>query len=276
MQNIIQNIADTWLEIRAVSRVLSWRDRLQFYRCFLKNVPRLIKQTSLRSLDACMNEKHKTLDIDCLGKRFHLAEYDFCSVREIYARRIYFPSDDWIPKQGDFVIDLGANVGMVTLLCTKLGADVVAVEAQDGFIPCIKKNLSENGCLDRVQVLHGLVGSGSGVFASEENFVKADHFDGKLPKSISMQEILDIHRNQRVHLLKMDIEGSEFDLFSSNLDWLSLIDKIAMEIHPDSGDIQEFIDNMTKNGFRCKLCTSTMRPLKNIPNIPSLLFCTRN
>ena len=199
-----------------------------------------------------------------------------CSVREIYGRRIYFLTNDWIPRQGDFVIDLGANVGMVTLLCAKLGADVVAVEAQDGFIPCIKENLSENGCLGNVQVIHGLVGGGSGVFSKEDNFVNADHFDGKLPISISMKEILDIHPNKRVNLLKMDIEGSEFDLFSSNWDWLSMIDRIAMEIHPDSGDVQEFMDNMNRNGFKCKLCTSTMRLLQKIPNIPSLLFCSRS
>ena len=151
----------------------------------------------MRPLDVCMNKKCTTLDIDCLGKGFHLSDYDFCSVREIYARRIYFPTDDWIPKQGDFVIDLGANVGMVTLLCAKLGADVLAVEAQDGFIPCIKKNLTKNGCLDRVDVIHGLIGSGSGVFSSEENFLDADHFYGNLPKTVSIEEILDDHQTHR-------------------------------------------------------------------------------
>lgn len=276
MQNLTKNILDTWSEIGAVSQVLSWQDKFLFYRCFMRNALKLLNEHSLHSLDVCMNKKCTTLDINCLGKEFHLSNYDFCSVREIYARRIYFPTDDWIPKQGDFVVDLGANVGMVTLLCAGLGADVVAVEAQDGFIPCIKKNLSENGCLDRVRVIHGLVGDGSGVFSSKENFEAADHFNGNFPKSITMEDILNIIPDRRVNLLKMDIEGSEFDLFSSNLDWLSFVDKIAMEIHPDSGDVSGFIDNMTRNGFKCKLCTSTMRPLKNIPVIPGLLFCNRN
>ncbi len=253
MKNIIQNVVDTWSEIRAVSRVLSWQNKLQFYRCFMKNIPNLIKQHSLRSLDACMEKKYATLDIKCLGKRFHFAEYSFCSVREIYARRIYFPSAGWIPRQGDFVVDLGANVGMVTLLCASLGADVVAVEAQDGFIPCIKKNLSANGCLERVQVLHGLVGSGSGVFANEENFVNADHFDGGLPKSISMQEILGTHPNQRVHLLKMDIEGSEFSLFDNSLDWLLQIDRIAMEVHSYFGEPDLILEKLKLHGFTAKL-----------------------
>ena len=50
------------------------------------NFLKIIKEHSLRTLDVCMNGKCKTLDIDCLGKHFHLSDYDFCSVREIFIR----------------------------------------------------------------------------------------------------------------------------------------------------------------------------------------------
>lgn len=278
MQNLIQNILDTGSEIRAVSRVLLRQDRLQFYRCFMKNVTKLIKEHSLRSLDACMNEKCKTLDIDCLGMRFHLTDYDFCSVREIYARRIYFPADNWIPKRGDLVIDLGANVGMVTLLCSKLGADVVAVEAQNGFIPCIKENLAKNNCLDRVRAIHGLVGGGSGVFSSEENFDRADHYDGVLPNTISMEEILNIYPNRRVHLLKMDIEGSEFSLFKNKLDWLSSVDRIAMEVHSAFGDPDVILNKLKAHGFDARLCDERCHPVVKLKykGENGIIFSARN
>ena len=261
MQNLTRNILDTCLEIWAVSRVLLWRDKFRFYRCFIRNAPNLVKERSLRPLDICMNRKCITLDIDCLGKRFHLSDYDFGLVREIYARRIYFPTDDWIPKEGDFVIDLGANVGMATLLCAKLGADVLAVEAQDGFIPCIRKNLSENGCVDHVNVIHGLVGSGSGVFSSGENFWSADHFYGNLPKTISIEEILDDYPNRRIKLLKMDIEGGEFSLFNDKLGWLVWVDCIAMEVHGKFGDPEIIMNKLECNGFDAKLYNGRRHPI---------------
>jgi FkbM family methyltransferase len=244
----------------------------------MKNAPKLIKEHSLRSLDACMNEKCKTLDIDCLGMRFHLSNYSFCSVREIYARRIYFPADNWIPKRGDFVIDLGANVGMVTLLCSKLGADVVAVEAQNGFILCIKENLSKNNCLDRVRAIHGLVGSGSGVFSSEKNFDRADHYDGVLPNTISMEDILNIYPNRRVHLLKIDIEGSEFSLFDNKLDWLSSVDRIAMEVHSAFGDPDVILDKLEAHGFYAKLYDERRHPVATLRDEGDngLIFSARN
>ena len=139
-------------------------------------------------------------------------------------------------------------------LCAKRGADVIAVEAQDGFIPCIKENLESNGCLDRAHIIHGLVGSNTGVFSEAENFESADHYNGTMPTNVSVADVLGIYPGREVHLLKMDVEGSEFDLFSGDLSWLSNVRRIAMEVHGSYGN-PDFITGLLRSeGFQAFLC----------------------
>ena len=63
-------------------------------------------------------------------------------------------------------------------------------------------------------------------------------------------------RREMVHLLKMDIEGSEFGLFEDNPDWLNKILHIAMEVHPEFGDVSSLCEQIKRAGFRCKLVPS--------------------
>jgi len=77
--------------------------------------------------------------------------------REMYCRNVYLRTGLVIPRTG-WVVDLGANRGLFSVWAALAGAQVVAVEAQQGFGPEIRCLAAHNGVGDRVHVEIALAG----------------------------------------------------------------------------------------------------------------------
>jgi FkbM family methyltransferase len=125
-------------------------------------------------------------------------------------------------KDGFRVLELGAGIGYVTAICARRTApeNVLAVEANPALIPVIESNLARNGA-QGVTVLHGAV------VARAEEGQKASHPSGcriTFPASrlaseggrivdVPMIGFHDLLRAHRPHVVLMDIEGAETQLF---------------------------------------------------------------
>ena len=87
-----------------------------------------------------------------------------------------------------------------------------------------------------VSVRFRIIASGSNgnsvVFSNEDNLKRSTHFEND-PPILTMTEIFRLHGLEKIDFLKIDIEGSEFDLFINNNEWLKNVDKIAMEVHQE-------------------------------------------
>lgn len=158
---------------------------------------------------------------------------------ELYGQKVYFPSSKFIIKSGDIVIDLGANIGVFSILAAKLGGQVVSVEAQEQMLPKIKKNLERNHLT--AKVIHGMIGSGTGFFSATNQTIAPP---------ITLDEIMTKVGLDHIDFLKIDIEGSEFGLFSKPGEWISKTEKIAMEIHPQFGNPVIITNTLKKAGFQ--------------------------
>src|ERR1035438_8951527 len=77
--------------------------------------------------------------------------------REMYCRNVYLRTGLRMPAEG-WVVDLGANRGLFTVWAAVNGAQVVAVEAQQGFAGEIRGLAEHNGVADRVHVEIALAG----------------------------------------------------------------------------------------------------------------------
>src|SRR5262249_1553319 len=77
-----------------------------------------------------------------------------------------------------------------------------------------------------------IIGSSSGLFRDIRHLVSASHYK-ETPSPLSMEEIIARHDLGVINFLKVDIEGSEFDLLSSDIEWLSCVENIVMEVHTD-------------------------------------------
>mgnify|MGYP003978902101 FL=1 len=64
-----------------------------------------------------------------------------------------------------------------------------------------------------------------------------------------MNKILSRHNLKVIDFLKIDIEGSEFDLLNRDTAWLSTVKKIAMEVHPEFGKVENLKTKLESEGF---------------------------
>ena len=161
---------------------------------------------------------------------------------------------------GGWVIDLGANCGLFAVWAALTGAQVVAVEAQQGFAAEIERLAAHNDVTERVHVevamASGVTASGAavGIVADDQNWSATSHGAPSRPADVSVPELMSRYQIDRVGLLKVDIEGGEFAVFAdSDLSWLEQVDQLALEIHLAYGDTKSLIESIGRLGFTVEL-----------------------
>jgi FkbM family methyltransferase len=166
---------------------------------------------------------------------------DFSVYRQIFCRRAFWMLDD-LPHQAS-IIDCGANIGYSTayFLSRFPEAFVVAVEPAEANFAMLERNLAPYA--GRFRAVRAAVwskkarlrfvgedalrASGWGVQVRE-----AAPEESAEMEAVSIQDLVDLGGFSRVSLLKIDIEGSEREVFAGPLEpWLSRTDNVAIELH---------------------------------------------
>jgi FkbM family methyltransferase len=162
-------------------------------------------------------------------------------LRDVYLERVYDAGFD-IDPQGT-VLDLGANIGMFTLLAARHlvpQGRVIAIEPNPQAAEVLRKNVLENG-FSNVEVIEAAasVADGQAELHLASHSLGASVFvNGPVAETITVRTV-DVSRIVtslgEVELLKLDIEGSEWPIvFESSPQMWGRIKKIAMEFHLDS------------------------------------------
>jgi len=121
-------------------------------------------------------------------------------------------------RDGDSVIDLGANVGVFTILASRLvgeGGLVVAVEPLAQNQECLELTCSQNN-LSNVMIIRQAVGGHEGEvqlnFAPRIGAHSAVAIRSSVPSTVPMRTVdrlLADHGIEQAHFVKIDIEGME-------------------------------------------------------------------
>ncbi|MBZ5524455.1 MAG: FkbM family methyltransferase [Acidobacteriia bacterium] len=175
----------------------------------------------------------------------------FSGIREIWARDVYLEAGVLsIPESGT-VVDLGANRGVFTALALACGPDIklVAVEPSKAVNGFFRNNLSANGWEGRATLVSGFIGAKT---VRQESLLAKPECQGA--EFFTAEEFLQVNGIRRIDFLKCDIEGSEFDLLRSDNPILSITQRIAVEVHDFAGEREEFIDGLTRQGFKILHC----------------------
>jgi FkbM family methyltransferase len=204
------------------------------------------------------------------GAEIRLPGEYFSGAREIYCRRVYTLGHRFDVRPGDVVVDLGCNVGVFTILAASAGRAVVAVEAQAALIDIAESNLQMNGCVDRVRIVHALLGAETGVFSDAGEFL-TDPAIGDPPRMSVTDVLADV---PAIDLMKIDIEGSEFALFSEATPWLDKVGRIAMEVHPEFGRAANLGATLAVHGLKFQFVTNHGIPTSRLDEI-GYLFAWR-
>ena len=162
-------------------------------------------------------------------------------------------------KNGDVVVDVGANIGYYTVLLAKKTKKVYAFEPDKTNYKILRKNIEING-LKNVIAVNAAVGSSDGeinLSKSEENF--GDHKlygEGKKEKVKIVK--LDDFVKEKVGLIKIDTQGWEPEVIDGAK---KIIEKnkpiIFMEYSPvsyrlaklDGNKMMKFLKKIYKNIF---------------------------
>jgi hypothetical protein len=168
---------------------------------------------------------------------------DYCIrefTEEIFERKDYEKLFE--VEEGDIVVDIGSSVGEFTYsILHKNPKHCYVVEPVNAFFNVLRENLQ------------GHPVSFSKVAITSEKHLKVD-WDGCIEeaKTMTFKEYVDSLNLTRIDFLKVDCEGGEYDMFSTdNLHFLKQVPKIVVEMHlrDDAGKakFKNFRDNILNN-----------------------------
>lgn len=154
-------------------------------------------------------------------------EYDF-----IYSKRFlpYF-------KNPNIIIDAGANVGFFSRLCVGINNQVklIAIEPESDNFRILKENLTETNaiCLNngvwnreaKLKVYRRETGEWGFIVKETED----ENYD---IDAISIPKLIKKYALDEIDILKIDIEGSEYEVFDENAEiWIKRVKLLLIELH---------------------------------------------
>lgn len=242
----------------AVARRADVPSALRWEWALLRSLPSCVRQSSLTPADKGWLSRGAKFR-PSRGARVRLPGPYTAGAREMYCRNVYLRTGLEMPTRG-WVVDLGANRGLFSVWAACSGADVVAVEAQQGFAPQISSLAAVNGVGERVHVETAMAsgvdvpGATVGVLADDTRWAAASDSVGERPAALSMPDIMTKYDIDEIGLLKVDIEGGEFAVLAEeDLSWLGRVRALVLEVHRDHGDVPAMLDRVRAHGFTMEL-----------------------
>ncbi|MBV9999244.1 MAG: FkbM family methyltransferase [Verrucomicrobia bacterium] len=158
----------------------------------------------------------------------------------VFACREYLRMGE--PADPGLIIDCGSNVGYscAYFLTHFPSSYVIAVEPDAGNFDLLKTNLAPYG--NRCRLVNSAIWSKPAGLVFEESTLseseqcrrvrEARHDEKPAMIATDIGRLLKESGFDRISILKMDIEGSELEVFSSNyVEWLARVDHLLIELH---------------------------------------------
>lgn len=197
-----------------------------------------------------------TIHFDSFEKNF-IADI----LKEIYIDKVY--QSHFAGKNDLVVFDLGANIGLFTLYVLPFSKKIVSVEPSSKIFDYLEKNTKEYPQITRVQAAVGAENGSLELFQCKDNdtayssFKTPSHTDKKeLVKKMNISTIMNMVEVKHIDFMKVDIEGSEFEVFASD-DFLKAsenIDVIMGEIHSWTGrNPNQVLISLEECGYKVKI-----------------------
>ncbi|MFL5774163.1 MAG: FkbM family methyltransferase [Flavisolibacter sp.] len=192
-----------------------------FYSNFLSN--KSLTSVRIPGLSHKVFFRKDSSDAACFNQVFLGLDYDF-----------------EINSKPQFIIDCGANVGYTSLFFQKKypGAHIIAVEPEPTNFEMLQMNTKLYSNIDCLN--YGIWNKNVNLKVTEESkligswglTVTETEEEDNVIKSITISEVMKLFGKNEIDILKIDIEGSEFEVFTSNYEeWLPQTKVIMIELH---------------------------------------------
>jgi FkbM family methyltransferase len=183
---------------------------------------------------------------------------DLKVLTSIFIDKQYLPCFP-LPYSPEFILDAGANIGLSTIWFARQfpQSTLIALEPDEANFNVCSKNCSG---ISRITVLRqallGRSGQASIIDEDVQSWAKRVRLDPDATPSregvvlaVTIPQVLNASGRKRIDLLKLDIEGSELDIFTSPdcMVWLSKTRYIFLELHDD-------LAPGSSNAFYSRMC----------------------
>jgi FkbM family methyltransferase len=192
-------------------------------------------------------------------------------------------------KPGAIVVDVGANVGLYTLIAaSRVGKNgkVIAIEPHPESYRYLQKTIELNG-LNSVRSFNVALGDRRrkiDLFLTDENKADSRIYDATGQRQKITAEMIDLdhllaeNEITAVHVIKMDIQGAESVALRGMLKTLAQNPQVAIftEFWPwgieETGESPtDFLHGLSRAGFRFQAIDESRRELIDIPEIELLI-----
>ena len=185
----------------------------------------------------------------------------FVNYREFF---VYNKYKDFNLEGCENVIDAGASVGLFTQYMLNKGAKQVAsIECDDRSIVALFSNFIGNPKVKIIGMALSDIDGEKELYWKEDNplvnsldingseFSTQDNPNSKTVKTTTLETLISNLNWDKIDLLKIDIEGSEWDIINTTSnDAFQSIDKILLEYHWPKGRLQSVISRLQSLGFK--------------------------
>lgn len=189
------------------------------------------------------------------------------SLQDVFCHPFYWQLYGWLPAPPSLVVDLGAHCGHFSMLAdvcfrTQFGPcepEYLLVEPNPKLLAVLERNFLLSGLCRRHSIRQGLVGarrSGSDqLWVCSSNFLSASLQRSAGTYSVTADYLdLDALTDHRaIDLLKIDVEGAEYDLVANYAALLQRVARVMIETHQRAETGTDFIyDALERAGLRLK------------------------
>jgi FkbM family methyltransferase len=205
--------------------------------------------------------------------KFRVPKYNYefyCRVNKDDFKIMTIHEDEIIehftPKQGDIVVDIGAHIGLYTIISSKrvgTNGKVIAIEADPGNFEMLNRNIKLNQLTNVIALNYAAYSketkiklylpSGESGFTKYNTIVSdwannEDKFVEVNANTLDYLLQLNQIREEEVNWIKIDVEGAEFEVLKGATNVLSKSKDIAllMELHGPPNvyrpKVQEFLN----------------------------------
>jgi FkbM family methyltransferase len=158
------------------------------------------------------------------------------------------------------VVDLGGNIGLFALLAASRGATVTSYEPHPRLAHHLQANTAKWGVECRQAAVVGEPAGPVKLYVNPERDIRNSLLARDVADGSALTEAVDVPAvgladvlDRECDLLKIDIEGGEFELLDQGADALRKARRIIAELHPFAGDPSAVVDHVRDAGFDVEL-----------------------
>jgi FkbM family methyltransferase len=187
------------------------------------------------------------------------------NILHIYYHVDYAFTPEVLPRPGWRIIDVGAYLGAYTLWSAqRIGpkGEIIALEPHPRSRTLLERTVKLNN-LQNVRVLQYALSThdGGGILYSPRYRALAslrrghpEYFCGEIleeheVRCVSLRTLLNMVGHEEIDLLKLDIEGLEYDVLKHSMDALGLVRRIVIEAHLNVCSIPKLDKLLRNNDF---------------------------